>query len=617
MKDKNNTHLVEKKIQYFRDYWGNLDDHYSIENQLTHVIVYDPKEFFKEFLYEIKLNGLSKKRNRVFFFKKTKQFSELNLDFLKPTLTLIKQQFNEKNYDYLSHLISKIIIDLSNFKLGNEIITKLTAILTDNSDIDKNRIKDFTNLILVELMYKKYSKKTISKIIDNIFASYTERDNKISCDFPHNIPIKHRSDLKSDKFKNKLKACIDSLTIEDRLLTLKTYLNKKPEKLKYIFQIQGLKGDDANIKIGNVQIYNPKTIKLIKEPDDRLGSLSDEMFGVTDNDFICCNGAVEVDIIDTEYDRQEALQALDKVMDVVASLYSYYKTPIVINKFKHLVVNGSGKNVGAGRENDIQLPSIEIENEKYKHIEKFYSNKILQKNTLSVDANIINSIYWKRKAIESIDDNQKILFQWIALENILDNATNIFSVVPKLLARKELYKFAWSHFERLRNIAGTNHNFFLHRTVNLPPELINSIGLNANKAHIKHFIDNIDKINEYMDKNSLFYDELNYLKNIFTDTDKCIELLNSFEQNISEKLIYVYRIRNKIAHNANNEITPLIATYADFIAEVSAISIAEIVSKRDRLKLDTTTKIVNDVIYEYEKFKIKLQEEGTNILLDN
>lgn len=613
MKDQN-TDIIKKKIKYFGDYWDDLTraDN-SIEHQLMHAILYDPKEFFKEFLHEIKLNKLSKSRNKKLFFDKTKQFSKLDLDFLKPALTLIQQQFSEKNYDYLSHLIDRILIDLSDFKLGNEVIDKLIIILTDNSDMDKKKIKDFTNLILVEFSYKKYSKKTISKIIYNIFSDYKEIGNIIYCDFPHNITIKDHFSSEYTTFKNKLKTYIDNLTTKDRLLALKNYLNKKPKKLRYIFQIQGLVGDDANIKIGSVQIYNPKTTKLIKKQNNNSAYIN-EMFGVN-NDYnpICCNGAVEVDVIDPEYAKQEALQILDKVTDVVVSLYLYYNTPIVINKFQYLVITNKGENIGRGTGNNPLIPSIEIENKKYNEVVKFYSNKILQKNIPLIDRNIVNSIYWKRKAIEVVDDNQKILFHWIALENILSNTDNIFRIVPKLLAKVELYGFAWTHFKILKNLIGETP--FFPKIVNLPQQLIISIGLNTNTIHIKKFINQIDKINKHIDKNSLFYDELNYLKSIFTDTDKCIELLDSFEKNISEKLIYVYRIRNKIAHNAYNEVTPLIATYANFISEVSSASISAFEGKRDKLQLDTTDKIVNDLIYEYEKFKMRLKEKGANILL--
>jgi hypothetical protein len=47
----------------------------------------------------------------------------------------------------------------------------------------------------------------------------------------------------------------------------------------------------------------------------------------------------------------------------------------------------------------------------------------------------------------------------------------------------------------------------------------------------------------------------------------------------------------------------------------SATSIMEFISMRENLSLQTNTDIINNIIYEYDKFKLELHEKGTEILL--
>lgn len=93
---------MNEKIEYFISYWRDLTHpNNSIEVQFSHIILYNPKELFKEFADEIRIKKLSNKDNKKFFIKKVNQFSNLNLKALNcinPTLKLIKEQFSKKYY---------------------------------------------------------------------------------------------------------------------------------------------------------------------------------------------------------------------------------------------------------------------------------------------------------------------------------------------------------------------------------------------------------------------------------------------------------------------------------------------------------------------------------------
>ena len=640
-RDTNAKHKIFKRVEnmnektkYFIDYWRDLThESNSIENEFVHSIIYNPKELIKEFIDEIERKNLSNKDNKKFFIDSLGKFANLDinsLSFIKPILKLILKEQNS-DHSYLLHLLKTALTKLDDFTLGKESVIELAEILTNDSDINTAKLKNLVNLIIFELIHKKYSKKTIVKIIDYIFSNYQFlSENSIHTNFPHKIEYENWDSNSSEysEYQSALKTYIDNLTDKDRILALCNYFDKEAEELKFVFQIKGLKGDDVNITIGDVQIYNPKSLRLFD--NDKA---NDELFDndMKDNIFYC-NGAVTLNIFDTEYAKQEALQILENTLDLIASRYIDYKVPIIVNKYKYYIIDMSGKNRGEGSESTWEYLryrySMEFEASKYDNPK--YTKQISKDKVLEVDKKILESMHWKRKAVEANESNEKILWHWVALENLFETKNSsdktpnvIFKVVSKLLTKKYMYSFAWKHFQKLENITSDNplkKALSKEKQLLLTDELRTNIGLNANEGesiHLENFIHNIDKIIPFLEQNSLFYEQLKYLQKIFTDKKQCLELMDKFEKIFFEKLVYVYRIRNKIVHNAHNDSSPLVDYYVDFITLVSAISTNEFIKIRAEILLETNVEIINNMIYEYDEFKLKLNEKGTNILLKN
>jgi len=622
------------KIQYFVDYWKDLTHpNDSIEIELVHSIIYNPKELIKEFMDEIERKNLSNKDNKKFFIDSIGAFTNLDLkalSFIYPILKLILKEQNS-DYSYLLHLLKMTQLKLDNFMLGKEAIKELAEILVDDSNINTSKIKHLVNLIIFELIHKKYSKKTIAKIIDHIFANCEIiSDDYVHTNFPHEIEYKNGDHTSSEyeEYKHTLTNLIDNLTDKDRILALNNYLNKEGEQLRFVFQIKGLKGDNANTTIGNVQIYNPKSIQLFKETTEYFNELFENK--IEDNIYYC-NGAVTLDVFDTEYANQEALQILENSLDLVASRYTRYPVAITINKFKYYVIDMEGNNRGSGSTNTWEYltyqNSLELINSKYDN--PIYMQQIGKDKILEVDRKILESMHWKRKAIESNENNEKILWHWVALENLFDRKNSsdktpnvIFKVASKLLAKQYMYSFAWKHFYKLKEKTDDEslmNMIYKDLQLKLPNDLKNDIGLNAKEGepiYLIKLIENLKNIQTHLNNHLLFFEQLEYLYEIFTNKKRCLELIEKFEKIFFEKLVYIYRVRNKIVHNAHSESNPIIDYYVDFITLVSATSINSFIQIRANLLLETNTDIINNIIYEYDKFKLELQEKGTNILLN-
>ncbi|BFU79000.1 hypothetical protein ALC152_22150 [Arcobacter sp. 15-2] len=615
--------VIESKIQFFIDYWRDFTHQDSIEKELTHSIIYNPKELIQEFIEEIERKNLSNKDNKKFFVESLGKFSNLDVDgisFIKPTLSLILEaQKNTSDYSYLLHLLKMAYLKFDNFVLGKEAIKELSKILTDESNLNIDKIKCLTNIIIFELIHKKYSFKTIIQIISHIFSNYQiiDKDDYIHTNFPHKIECSNWNRTSTEY--------IDSLSYKDRLLSLTNYLDKEEENLKFVFQIKGLRGDDVNITIGNVQIYNPKTVRLFLNPDEHFNEFFETE--IKDNIYYC-NGSVTLNVLDREYAEQEALQTLENTLDLIASRHTNYKVPIIINKFQYYVIDENGKNLGGNFSSTWELlkyqDSIELDNSKYD--KEIYSKVVSKDDILEIDKKIIESMHWKRKAIESNENNEKILWHWVALENLYEKKNSsektpkiIFDVVSKLLAKTYILDFAWKHYHKLKEITSARAPFYHHRLeLKLPIKLKNDAGFNTQEGdtiYLKNFISNLDNIKEHLKDNSLLYSQLEYLKGIFTDKKKCLDLLSVFEKIFFEKLVYIYRMRNNIVHNAHNDSSPLSTFYVDFITLVSAISINTFIHKRGSLNLESNNEIINNIIYDYDEFKLELKEKGTSILL--
>lgn len=605
---------IKNKINYFIDYWRDFLSDDSIEKSQIHMIVYNPQELFKEFADEINRNQFKKKDNKNFFMDTIKNFSDLpieSINFLKSTLTLIQGQFNDPNYQYLLHLISEITKLLSNSKLALNCVDELENILTNDKKIDddvlfkkdgktlfkedkipyqqKDKIKFLTQLIISQLIYKKYSLITIKKIIEDISSSY-------------NIS--------------------DQLTISQKLLAIKNYFEKEKNKKTYILQIEGLKADtNLKLNLGNILIYNTKETKLIKNSRSKY---TDEFFG--NSDLIYCNGAVTLDVVDWEYGKKEAIIQLNHVVDFLVSNYPNYKIPIRVKKEIIYTIDDNGNEIGSSHSASgdwisYQESIILEESENTLYLCDFYQSKLISLSNC-VDKKIVESLHWKRKAIESLSYNEKILWFWVTIENLIkqdyERTEIIFKILPKLLAIQELYYFCWKYFYKLRTIKNLGYFGFYRKTLNMPEGLIVKIGLNKGNqsVYLGDLINNLEDVIQCVNESELLYEQLKYLENIFASEKECIKLLDKFEKLAKEKLLYVYRIRNKIVHNASKEENILSEYYLDFISFSSRTLIQTFMNKRQNKNLKNVSDIVNDIIYDFDKLKIEIKEQGTKILLE-
>lgn len=111
------------------------------------------------------------------------------------------------------------------------------------------------------------------------------------------------------------------------------------------------------------------------------------------------------------------------------------------------------------------------------------------------------------------------------------------------------------------------------------------------------------------------YEKLDFLSKLFSNSNYCIELLENFELMAREKLFFIYRIRNKIVHDANSKKTATSNYYLNFIRQASLDILFEFIRKRNNLNLKSANDIFNEIVYDFDTLKIDIKENGAGILL--
>lgn len=644
---------IDIKVEYFKEYWkyftattkDNINNMYYFENleqDSINPLLFNPQFLIKEFIDELEITkDLTKSFYKDFFRTNISKLvkgefienklSLNSLEFLQSNLKLAQKYFSPKDagsYSSLLYTLKFILYELKDFKLGIECIKELSQILTDNSNIEnsKEKIKALTNFIIFELRNKKYSDKTIKEIISNIFSVYNfSKDKGLYTKFPHNI--KFITDENLEEYYKKVMKYIDDLTIEDRILTLETYFKQEPKEVIFIFHTKGLKYDKSFEEINGIKIYNPSYKQLInndeKESYKKLELNPNFNPNVRTFPDGFCNIAIQINMIDFEYSKSEAIYKINKFFGILTLRYFTLKNELNIITNSIIVIDKNGKVL-------ISSSSIETKNilvngidlEDFKHPEnyfEYYSNLINVQNLDKIDRKIIESTNWKIKALKSNNYNESILWHWVSIENLFEidkkNVNNILNFAPQILTKSYIHNF----MQQIINIIHSKESNFLPFYNDISKEANDFIKeemrdkkftYNEFICKVKELLNILSKIEK--DKNTFFYERLNHFICIFSEDKQFLNFIKNYQEQIKQKILFLYRIRNKIVHNANNEQDSMVIYYRNFASYLNTVLLCYFIDKRIEGIKDN-----KEIFYsgEYEMQKIK--EKGLKAILNN
>lgn len=590
--DNYSGNKINEKVKYWVDIWEDLINNYNTNSYGLNL--FNVHTIINDIIDEVKYNKMNNKENKKYLLQKIDYFIKNDLVINKNYIIefkIIREYLNSDNIQYLLVACQKIHNIFDNGSYVNKTYDRLIDILLDEktSDIDYNRIKEISQSIIVELLIKGYSLKTISKLAGNVFKSYTlYGEDCVVSDFPHEIKY---SDFNNNR-KEYNKAIVDeisNLSLEDRLNAFKIYLNKHPVEYLAIFQVEGLTGHDG-ITIGDVDFYYPKS-KMYIDPSE---ATEDEECFYNKNKNIM-NAAVKIRSVDYEKGIQLAIDKTEKAFDVVQCFYKS-KLNLKVIKERYIITDKNRRILQSGSySSEIQ----EILKNQYSRNVDFInkdqnttlilnqSSKYLYEdvgNQSFTEQKIVYSLHWFRKAEDTEIPEDKLLNYWIAIENLMDfkeiaSENNIFlnkgketkfnlacEIIPcielisyKNNVCKELYRYI-TYLIGYYSISCNDGT--VKYGLEIPAEIQEKCRLNTNRFQageyisLTPFVENLTSLLACTNR-KVISDKINYANKFYTELDFAENEVNERIKQVQDDILCIYRYRNKIVHNAQYDYTML------------------------------------------------------------
>lgn len=116
-----------------------------------------------------------------------------------------------------------------------------------------------------------------------------------------------------------------------------------------------------------------------------------------------------------------------------------------------------------------------------------------------------------------------------------------------------------------------------------------------------------------LDKNSFIYEKLEKFVGIFENKEKLRQFIENYKLQVEQKIVFLYRLRNKIAHNANKEHNATIIYYKNFADYISTMLICYFIDKRI-LDYKDNNEILYLGEYEYNKMLLDIEHFGIDCI---
>jgi len=615
-------------INYWKLLWEEICNNftrnlYNLEFSSPHLLVLD-------IIDEIEFNRLENPYNLKFFKEQCGRYLKSDpvvREFFKSDFILLSEQLKEPKFSEYFRILSKEILKkIENGLFFVKNCEKLKIILLDEilSSDNKNNLALLSQNLIIEFLLNNYELESIKEIPKQILSHYEiykknseEYNNNsgelevfgISSDnfilitnFPTKTKIesfKQGDTYDEQKYFEAVKIEIDSLTIGDRIDSLKRIFNKEEETAFFIFEVTGLQGP-VDITIGDVNFYSPLRKLYVTEKNLWASTFGDnivEFFNKKAEDHFI-NAAVEIQYRDVEFGKKLAIEKINKSLIILRS-YDRSEAPFKIAQNKYLIVK-NGKLV----QSSVRLSKEEEFKRKYKSLElvSFLRGRISntpfindlnhiffeeKSNNKSSVESLLFSLHWYKKGFESDIAEDKLLNYWIALENLFNFKENSLLIrksggnskisivreyAPPIILLKELsykpmnlFSYFW-HQAKYQKLWGNHGEIAL--PFKLSEETMKQCQLDKNEGDMldqKGFIDNLNLIKKEV-TDAFVTEKIIKIETFYSNGNMALNEIGERIKQIEDELKKIYRYRNFIVHKAHydNKILPFFTEKAEY-----------------------------------------------------
>lgn len=579
---------VSDNVKYWVDIWRDLVDQISMNAH--DISFFNPRLVLLDIVDEIDLNQLKNPQVKKLYKKKVEGYirdESIKGSSLEIHFKAINQALNDKELDYIKALC---LTTLQEFKNGcyfkNSLAElKKQLILDEHTESKKEIIKRISHHMIIEFILIGYSTKTIADMPSLIFQKYDRSNFEIRS--PYEVDgmncIDENGEYSQDMHYQRFLDGFTSIKWQDKIDKLLFFYFKSKETYICIFNIEGLVGSGEWF-FNNVHFYSSEQHNYLKiNVGHRKEFQTVEVFEDEYVEFL--NAGVKVESIDYHAIIKEARSQLEYALDFLSG-FNGTRSEFKINDANILISNDVGRLIGKSSKTDMDNPSGRalqafdmngVSSEFFPFLEK---QNLAKKDELNfLQTKIAQSMRWFRKAKEAKTYEDEILNYWIIIENLvdIDDTKKKAFILPKEsttdinLARHILSSLAvvneTFYFELARVLQHSLRNdlfFNISTYLNIPTELLKEIGLFISSHHldiqdvpIQNFIKALDKLEEHI-KFSVLNEAIQKAIRFYRNEDNAQR--NHFEarrSDIADEILLIYRLRNKIVHNAHYDSTIL------------------------------------------------------------
>lgn len=568
LEDVLNENEITENLRYFVSYWEYFCN--AVEQPSIYTPIMTPHFLVREILNELNTNGTENSSTFKYFFSQNQSFLSKKYLFDEDSYSLWillneKLKEKEKQVVVIDSIVNKLIQHFRSNEYQALLFNSLKSIVL-SSETNFDKIKLLTETIIFQFIFEQYSIKTIKKLINNIFSSYSleKRENE-KVYFHTNYPLV--TNFENDDYEEYVKKASDemnNLTLEKRLDRLYKLLINDTQIYYFIFYIKGIFFENK-VDFTDITFYNPK-ISPVLDPNNQYENdiFDDEDYEIGMNVIVKQKGK---DIISA---KLEAIKKINRICDFVL-LNSNLKGKISINDacYRILDENKQFFSMTAGlSKNHLWRHDVIINENSEKNI--FDKFKKINDNTdlLEHDKNILwDSLHFFRKAKESDSQEEKLLNYWIALERLFldfDTFESKFdrtcNFVQSILLERFIFQKGWNCYYFIDNLLRKQF-FYKNKMISeieIPKELQikANIGPDLNNSIIKlqDFVDSIPEIIKYS-RNLVANDIMQNVQKFYYNHKFASKEILDKKEEIRNVLLMIYRQRNQIVHNAKYDNT--------------------------------------------------------------
>lgn len=545
-------------LKYWDSYIKELCDlnRYDIKLDSSHFILSDV-------VTEIKYNNFKNADNRKLFkdlLGKNIKTDEVFAHLYGSQCSLALIQW-DKSPLYVKTMCENILNSMHDFEYLNALSQQLVQVISANDELTeevKQAICNYTQLFVTELICLGIDVNDISSLIDEDNVCIAEGGRVITAaDSVYELSINNYND--KEAYYEAISERLEKREAIDYVNNIMRHFNAQPREGHVILRLLGIKGN-VDHHIQGIHLYSIDKATYLKET--HLCKIED-----ADSTSTFVNIAVPVNHRFFHTSVNSARVIANRVVDFL-SLNIETSTKISIsNQYAAIAIDGKECGFSESVTDDLEKAAF------YRDIESYNITRISDQlpdflNDLSASEaieedcfrTISNAIHWHKKAVESSNMEDKLLYSWIAIESILKveesiraniipnekerNILNLSKLLCSLIISKNaFYSLAKSNYIHLVESTQNHDNYF-----DLSSGTIESARLNLNageRIELAALFKNLPNIIAEMN-DEVYKSDLIRLEEFYKDKKGLVD----FKKQVCNDMTLIYRLRNLIAHNA-------------------------------------------------------------------